>query len=215
MTGFKAVLGEPAANGYIGDTGVTMRTLEKYVDAILPDITSDEMANEQFYQRQSEVVKAMGGQMRFEKADFVKNFKPGEDKRVPPAGDNDNKELIERLERLENERKEEKMQMAVKGLRLDAKGKSEELDITNKALWNDAVDMVGFKDGMGLDDMVDAAKTIYEKKLKDYFGSGASPYGGMAGAGAPTVSEAEANAKRKAFRKRMQSQGKLPKSKHD
>lgn len=220
LTGFKNVLGEPAADGYIGDTGVTMRTLEKYVDALLPTITSDDMVNEQFYQSQSEVVKAMGGQMRFEKAEFAKNYKPTGGKNTPPttppAGDNDNKELIKRLERLENERKEEQMQMAVKGLRLDVKGKAEELHISNKALWNDAVDMVEFKDKMGLDEMTNAAKTIYEKKLKDYFGSGAVPYGGMAGAGAPTVSETEAKAKREAFRNRMQSQGRLPKKvKHD
>ena len=36
LTGFKKELGEPAANGYLGDTGVTMRTLEKYAEAI-PD----------------------------------------------------------------------------------------------------------------------------------------------------------------------------------
>lgn len=215
LTGFKNVLGEPAADGYIGDTGVTMRTLEKYVDALLPTITSDDMVNEQFYQSQSEVVKAMGGQMRFEKAEFAKNYKPtggtNTSPTTPPAGDNDNKKLIERLERLENERKKEQMQMTVKGLRLDVKGKAEELHINNKALWNDAVDMVEFKDKMGLDEMTNAAKTIYEKKLKDYLGSGAVPYGGMAGAGASTVSETEANAKREAFRNRMQSQGRLPK----
>ena len=55
LTGFKKELGEPAANGYLGDTGVKMRTLDKYVDALLPTITSDDMVDESFFKSQASV----------------------------------------------------------------------------------------------------------------------------------------------------------------
>lgn len=184
LTGFKKVLGEPQANGYIGDTGVTMRTLDKYVDAILPTITADDMVTEQFYQNQAAVVKAMGGQMRFEQADFVKNYKPQQvNPNTPPAapeskpGENGNEDLLKRLEKLEEERENDRKNFAVKEMRSEVLRKSGELKVSNKNLWEDAVKMVEYTDGMDAAAMETKAKELYESKLKSYFGDGASPYG--------------------------------------
>lgn len=184
LTGFKKVLGEPQANGYIGDTGVTMRTLDKYVDAILPTITADDMVTEQFYQNQAAVVKAMGGQMRFEQAEFVKNYRPQPvNPNTPPAkpepkpGENGNEDLLKRLEKLENERENDRKNFAVKEMRSEVLRKSGELKVSNKNLWEDAVKMVEYTDGMDAAAMEAKAKELYESKLKSYFGDGASPYG--------------------------------------
>lgn len=74
LTGLKKVLGEPTAEGYIGDTGVSVRTLDAYAEALMPTIT-EESLNDDFYSRHASVVKKMGGQMRHEKSEFIKTFK--------------------------------------------------------------------------------------------------------------------------------------------
>ena len=183
LTGLKKELGEPAANGYLGDTGVTMRTLEKYVDAIFPTITSDEMADEAFYKSHAGVVKAMGGQMRFEQAEFAKNYKPKQEPTVPPPVDKKEpyEDFKKRLEALEKERENERKTFAVEKMRSEVIKKSGELNVSNKNLWEDAVGMVPYTDDMDVKGMEAKAKELYEAKLKSYFGEGASPYGGGGG----------------------------------
>lgn len=211
LTGFKKVLGEPQANGYIGDTGVTMRTLDKYLDAILPTITADDMVTEQFYQNQAAVVKAMGGQMRFEQADFVKNYRPQQvNPNTPPAepkpGENGNEDLLKRLEKLEKERENDRKNFAVKEMRSEVLRKSGELKVSNKNLWEDAVKMVEYTDGMDAAAMEAKAKELYESKLKSYFGDGASPYGASTQTGVPPQDDKFLDD----FFKRKTMEGKFP-----
>lgn len=146
LTGLKNVLGEPGTNGYFGDTGVTTRTLDAYLDALLPTITSDEMVDDSFYQSQANVIKAMGGQMRFEQAEFARNYKPkgGEPQLPTPpvspqAGDNGNGDLLKRLETIERERELEKKNSFEKGLRETILKRSTDLKVSNKKLWEDSV----------------------------------------------------------------------------
>lgn len=217
LTGFKKVLGEPQANGYIGDTGVTMRTLDKYVDAILPTITTDDMVTEQFYQNQAAVVKAMGGQMRFEQADFVKNYKPNPPVNhntppaptTPPTGENGSEDLLKRLEKLEEERENDRKTFAVKEMRSEVLRKSGELKVSNKNLWEDAVKMVEYTDGMDATAMEAKAKELYESKLKSYFGDGASPYGVGTQPGVPPQDDKALDD----FFKRKSLEGKFPSKK--
>ena len=213
LTGFKNVLGEPAANGYLGDTGVTMRTLDKYVDALLPTITSDDMVNDNFYQSQAAVIKAMGGQMRFEQAEFVKNYRPQGN--VPPttptptttpAGENGDKELLERLENLEKQIKDGQKTSAIQEMRSEVLRKSGELKVSNKNLWEDAVKMVDYTDGMDAAAMETKAKELYESKLKSYFGDGASPYGASTQPGIPPQDDKALDD----FFKRKVLEGKFP-----
>lgn len=213
LTGFNERLGNPDANGMYEQAGVSQRTLDAYVDGLLPTITDDAEVNDTFWERHVNFIKAMGGQMRHEKADFVKNYKPAPTPAPAPAppadGNGEMAKLLERMEALENERKEEKRQLAVKGLRADVKAKAGAMNVSNKALWNDAVDLVECKDDMDAEAVAKEAKRIYEKKLKEYFGDGATPYGGNGGGG--SASEEATKARREAFKKRMQSQGRLPK----
>lgn len=186
LTGFKKELGEPSANGYLGNTGVTTRTLDKYVDALLPTIATDDSVNEQFFKSHAEVVRAMGGQMRFEQAEFVRNYKP-KPGTVPPEppvelkpkpGEPGNDDVLKRLEALEKEREIERKNFVVREMRSRVSNKSGELKVTNKNLWEDSVRMVEYEDGMDDTAMEAKAKGLYESKLKAYMGEGASPYGG-------------------------------------
>lgn len=220
LTGFNERLGNPDANGMYDQVGVSQRTLETYVDGLLPTIADDAEVNDTFWERHVNFLKAMGGQLRHEKAEFAKNYKPKAatppqvdtppDTSTPPEGD-ELAALKKRLETLENERKEEKSAQTVKELRKRAKDHSETLGVSNKALWRDAVDQADCKEGTSLDDLTEAAKHIYERKLKEYFGEGTVPYGGMGNGGAGGANEEAAKTKREAFKKRMQSQGRLPK----
>lgn len=217
LAGFNERLGNPDADGMY-EAGVSSRTLDAYVDGILPTITDDAQVDDAFWTRHVGFIKSMGGQMRHEKAEFVKSYKPQDSGGYKPvnktvdgngAENPDIAELKKRMEAMERENAEEKRRMAAKGLRLEAKGKYADLNVANKALWEDAVDMAECKDGMTVDELIKSAKSIYEKKLKEYFGDGATPYGG--GGGSPALEKEEANIRREAFRKRMQSQGRLPK----
>lgn len=218
LTGLKNVLGEPTAEGYLGDTGVSIRTLDAYIEALLPTITSDEIANESFYASQAAVIKAMGGQMRNEQSKFIKSYKPSGNQpshkpsvETPPEN-RGNDDLLKRIEALENEREQGRKQAFVNNLITEVQKKSDLLKVSNKNLWNDAVKMVEYKDGMSLEETIESAKKIYENKLKEYFGDGSIPYGGMGGNGNTTVSVEAAKSNREAFKKRMQAQGRLPKN---
>lgn len=185
LTGLKNVLGEPGTNGYFGDTGVTARTLDAYVNALLPTISSDDMVSDSFYQSQAEVIKAMGGQMRFEQSEFVKNYKPkgGEQQvQTPPPNptpvDHGNDDLLKRLDAIEKERELEKKTSFEKSLREKVIQKAGELNVYNKALWEDVANLVPIKEGMSINELEEETKRMYESKLKAYNGEGAVPYGG-------------------------------------
>lgn len=211
LTGFAERLGAPDAEGMY-EAGVSERTLNAYVDGLLPTITDDAQVDDSFWNRHIDFLKTMGGQMRHEKAEFVKSYKPQNIKppvKVEPTENPELEALKKRVEEMEKEKAEEKKQMAAKNLRLEVKGRCASLNVANKALWEDAVEMAEYKDGMTVDELEKATKSVYEKKLKEYFGKGASPYGG--GSNLQTLDKEEANNRREAFKKHMQSQGRLPK----
>lgn len=185
LNGFNQRIGEPDANGMYGETGISGRTLDVYLDQILPDITDDASVNDEFYNKHVVFLKAMGGQLRHENAEFVKNYKPNTPPSTPPAppaaGAND--DLLKRLEALEKERENDKRAYAVNSLRESVAKKCEELKVSNKSLWEDSVKAVQYTDGMDELAMLEKAKQVYESKLKAYFGEGATPYGGVSTGG--------------------------------
>ena len=190
LTGIKKELGEPRQDGYIGDTGVHTRTLDAYVDTLLqvPGIKEAESVEDSFYAAHATAVKAMGGQMRFEQAEFIKKHKPKKQDNTDNQGGDDKEkdgenELLRRIEALENERENERKNSAVKAMRSKVSKKSEELKISNKSLWEDMVNAVEYTEGMTEKEMEGKAKELYEAKLKSYFGDGVEPYGGNPGGG--------------------------------
>lgn len=58
--------------------------------------------------------------------------------------------------------------------------KSGELNVYNKALWEDVVNLVPISEGMDIAKLEEETKRLYESKLKAYNGEGATPYGGRA-----------------------------------
>ena len=216
LTGFNERLGNPDAQGMYAEAGVSQRTLDAYIDGVLPTIADDSEVNDTFWERHINFIKAIGGQMRHEKAEFAKNYKPAPTPPSPQstpapqptptsADKGELHKLLERMEAMENERKEEKKQLAAKGLRMEAKAKADAMNVSNKALWNDAVDQTECKDGMDAEAVTQAAKALYERKLKEYFGEGATPYGSNAGGGGKSGKELDA------FFDRKRMEGKFPK----
>ena len=211
LTGFNERLGNPDANGMYADAGVSSRTLDAYIDGVLPTITDDSEVNDTFWERHINFIKAIGGQMRHEKAEFAKNYKPTVTPPappappVPPAGDTGNDDLIKRLEKLEKEREDERKAFAVEKMRSETLKKAEDLNVSNRNLWADAVQLVKYSDGMDTVKMEAEAKKLYESKLKAYFGEGASPYGNSSG-GVPPQDEKALDA----FFQRKVNEGKFP-----
>lgn len=213
LSNFKKHIGEPdATTGMYGDTGISRRTMDVYIDNLLPQIADDNMVNDAFIETQVKFIKAMGGQMRHEQSEFVKNYKPQSQQTTSQQQQTDdaNADLQKRIEAMEKAMEQEKANNQLNGLRNEVLGKEKELKVSNKNLWKDAVGLVAYQEGMTVDVMLGEAKKIYEAKLKDYFGDGATPYGGEQKSGSTQVSSEEANAKREAFRKKMIAQGRLP-----
>ena len=206
LSSFKKSIGEPdATTGMYGDTGISSRTLDVYIDNLLPRITDDNTVDDAFIGAHVGFIKAIGGQMRHEQSEYVKNYKPKEQEH-PGAND----EWQKRIEALEKERDQERLNNQINGLRSAVLGKCKELKVSNENLWKDSVGLVPHEDGMTTEKMLEKTKAIYEAKQKDYFGDGAVPYGGEPKGGGSQVSSEEANAKREAFRQKMIAQGRLP-----
>lgn len=195
----------------IGETSLSQRTLQDYVSNNLPAEGTE--PDEAYWNKHVNFLKSLSGQYNHDVAErveaFKKDYKPGDGGNVGDSGLVG--DAIKRIESLEKTIKEDNKRKELEGKRKNVLGKGDELNVSNKALWNDAVNMVDIKDNMSDDDLLSAAKKTYESKLKAYVGEGASPYGGIPKGGQTVVDEEAANAKRESFKKGMIARGKLPK----
>lgn len=204
----------------VGQTNLSDRSFMDYIEAHLPAGTEPDEA---FFEKATKVFKSIQGNMshfaattvkeqaeaKFE--EFKKNYKPQPEPpkvETPPKGDD---ELQKRLEALEKAYQEEKKANAINSIRAEVKSKATELKVANKAIWNDVVEAIQVKDETTSEDLLAEVKKTYERKLKEYTGEGASPYGGSQRSGAPTISAEDAKAKVEAFKEKQRARGKLPK----
>ena len=75
-TKITAVIGNAdAATGMIGDTNISKRTLEAYIDTILPGIKDDTIVNSDYLNSHAAILRAMGGQMRHQVKTEIDDFK--------------------------------------------------------------------------------------------------------------------------------------------
>lgn len=206
-------------SGKLGETSLSPQTLQKYVE--LNPIAEGSEPDEAYWNKAVGFLKGMQGQYNHDVAtkveDFKKNFKP--DLQNPPSGqpaapaannsDGDDT-LAKRMEAVEKQLAQEKRKSAVESLRKSVAEKGNDLKVSNKALWADAVKMVELTDDISEEDLLNGTKKVYEAKLKAYVGEGAVPYGGEQRGGQAQVNEEAAKAKREAFKQKMRSQGKLP-----
>jgi hypothetical protein len=196
----------------VGQISLSDRTLTDYISAHLPEGEPDDA----YYTKHVEFLKSLNGNYSHDVAnevnEFKKNYKPQpvepKKEETLPKGDD---ELLKRLEALEKAYQEEKRANAINSIRAEVKGKATELKVANKAIWNDVVETIQVKDETTSEDLLAEVKKTYERKLKEYTGEGASPYGGSQRSGAPTISAEDAKAKVEAFKEKQRARGKLPK----
>lgn len=188
LTSIQSIIGNPDADGNYGETGISQRTLDSYLDGILP--TLGEEVSEDVLKAHAGILKSIGGQIRHEKAEFVKNYKPDTkpNEVTPPQEPNkeildalakiqaDNKALQERLDRQDKE-KEQKglMEKVMAGLK--AKNATDEYVLKN------AMRGVVFDTKKSVEQLVEDSLKLYDAEYTAARGAGAAPRQAGAGGG--------------------------------
>lgn len=174
--------------GRLGTTGLSERTVSEYVDNILPTITSDEQVNDAFWDMHTRILKSVEGNLNHDVANRVNTFKAEWEKNNPKKQEPPKQEpakepqmelyeaLVKKIESLEKQNAESNLKATVSEIKGKVLSKADELKVSNRNLWNDAVSAVVYSEGMTESDMLVKAKEIYESKQKAYFGDGAVPY---------------------------------------
>lgn len=213
LSNFTKSIGEPdATTGMYGDTGISRRTMDVYIDNLLPRITDDNTVDAAFIESHVGFIKAMGGQMRHEQSEFAKNYKPNQQQpnnASPEGKDNEvlellkginkeNKELRERLDKQDQASSQKELrEKVVAGLK--AKG------VDDEYVLNVALSKHGELDTKKtVDELVNALLPTYDEEFSACRGSGATPRTGQ---------QQQQNRKSEALSKmkeRHQKSGELP-----
>lgn len=201
----------------LGKTALSERTINEYASSILPSISSDEQVNDSFWAMHTSILKTFEGNLNFEIASSVNKAKdewlkknPQTTPPVDPSTTNPNDEridkLIQEIESLKKHNEEAARRNAGEAIRSAVLSKADELQVSNRNLWNDVVRSVELTEGMSQEAFLDKAKESYESKQKLYFGNGAVPYSTGGGDNVQAAKEELAS-----FFARKASEGKFPK----
>lgn len=198
--------------GQLGQTSLSPRTISDYVAENLP-----EEGQEFNFDKHVKILKSLNGNFSHSVAEqvtrqvdeFKKNYKPEPTPSPEPPKDGGNDDFARRLAALESELKESKRINRDNSLRSKISSMSDSLKVANANLWRDCVAALEIGENDNEETLTAKAKTRYEKKLNEYFGQGATPYGGNSGNGTPVVNNKEAMERREAFKKLMKSRGRL------
>ena len=207
----------------LGQNSLSQRTLTDYVHGNLPAEGTE--PDDAYFNRHVTFLKSLNGNYSHDVAlqveEFKKNDKPAPQKDEKPGQEPEPKEtkpkvaisddFMKRLESLEAQLADERAKAAISSLKSSAVAEGKRLNVSNSALWNDAVELVKVTENMTADSMVKEAKAIYEQKLKAYMGDGAVPYGGKPATTHPAMSDKAASDARERFKEQMRSSGRLPK----
>lgn len=192
----------------LGQTSLSDRTISEYLDENMP-----EEGQEFNFGRHTKILKSLDGNfsadMKKKVEEFKKNYvpKPKEETKKQES-ENNNSDLLKRLEDLEKKLSEDSLNRNHEALRAKICSKVSSLKILNKNLWNDCVNNLKIEEKDTEETMTSKAKNLYETKLREYFGEGAIPYGGKS-AEQSEASQKRAKEARESFKARMKSQGKL------
>ena len=105
LTRLQGEIGKPDANGNYGITGISQRTLDAYIDGILP--TLGENVDDAVIGTHASILKSIGGQIRHEKAEIVKGYKtnptstPKDDD--PKGGEDGDSEIMKLLKQISSD----------------------------------------------------------------------------------------------------------------
>lgn len=222
LDAFREKLGEqPDAEGNYAKSGISQRTLDAYVDAILP--SAGETPDDAFYNTHIGILNAMGGQIRHEKAAFAKSYQPQKPAGQEPAkqepaqtaGVNDgnaleaimksikelsdmNKTLAQRLDTQEREKSHEE---TVARLNDTLKGKYLNF---NADVFNIAVKESDIDGDRSLDDKLKDVTSSYEAWVKKLYGDGPKPRTGQ------QQRQSEVSAQLLQLKEKHIKEGKLP-----
>lgn len=194
LKGIQSIIGSPDADGNYGETGISGRTLDAYIDGILPTLGED--AGEDALKAHAGILRSIGGQIRHEKAEFAKNYKPEGNQVTPPEKkeeggsgeilaalrqiEADNKALRERLDRQESEAAQRELKGKVlAGMR--AKNATDEYVLMN------AMRGVELDAKKSVEELVEAGLKLYDAEYTAARGAGASPRQGGGGSGSGDI----------------------------
>ena len=180
----------------LGQTSLSERTLRDYVSENIP-----EEGKEFNFERHVRFLKSLDGNFSHDVAaqveDFKKNYNPqpketdkDNESESKKEKDSVNESILRRLEELENHMKESNKISRESSLKAEVDAMKDSLKVHNKNLWKDCVNSLEVNSDDTHDSLVAKAKKLYEKKLKEYFGDGAAPYGGK------TLEQSQADTKR-------------------
>lgn len=205
------ILGE--LNTQLGQTSLSERTIREYVGANLP-----EDGQEFDYAKHVAILRSLNGNfsadMKRAVEDFKKNYKPqpieekNDKKDDAPEPSGEIAKLLSRIEALEKGNEESSKAVRKSQIRSEVEAKMDSLKVHNKNLWKDCVREVSINDTDSQEKVLEKVKSAYEKKLKDYFGEGAAPYGGKSAEQSQSEKDALIE-KRNAAKAKLKSQGKL------
>lgn len=192
LTEFGSRLGKTDSEGNYTQAGISSRTLDVYVENILP--TAGEAPDENFYTSHVAILNSLGGQMRKQIADAIKSAMP---KQTPPSIDEADKaqtppsdevqklqatieSLTKRLDDQDKTRLQETSLSELKTL-LKEKGATDEYVLRNT--------LKGYviPEGKNPEEVVDAVLSLYDKEVRECRGDGATPRNGSGGKNSQTA----------------------------
>lgn len=198
-------------NERLGQTSLSARTIGDYVAKNLPK------EGEEFdFERHVDILKSLNGNFSHDVATQVAEFKknynpqPKEDKKdaddAPEPSVIDT--LLKRIETLEKAANENSKMGREKTLRSDIEAMKKSLKVHNENLWKDCVNETPIEEKDTQEDVLRKVKQSYEKKLRDYFGEGAAPYGGKSAEQSQSEKKQSLD-KREQLKAKLKAQGKL------
>lgn len=198
-------------NERLGQTSLSSRTISEYVAKNLPG------EGEEFdFERHTDILKSLNGNFSHDVAiqveEFKKNYKPQPTEEKKDADDAQEPSVIEkllsRIDALEKSASENSRLGRESSLRASVEAMNKTLKVHNENLWKDCVREVSIGDKDTQDDVLKKAKQSYEKKLRDYFGEGAAPYGGKSAEQSQSEKKQSLD-KREQLKAKLKAQGKL------
>lgn len=195
LTKLQTEIGKPDAEGNYGVTGISQRTLDTYIESILP--TLGENADDAVVSAHAAILKSIGGQIRHEKAEFVKSYKPQQPKQSQPDSNGkegkegggeeseilkmlkqistDNEALKQRLDKREKEAEQTRIKtLVVEGLK--SKNATDEYVLKN------CLKGVEFDVSKSVEELVDEYIKVYDAEYKEARGGADAPRRGGSGA---------------------------------
>lgn len=171
----------------LGKTQLSDRTLNAYLDQNLP--AEGVEPDEAYYEKHVSFLKSLQGQFNADVAQQVNAYmaahpkgapEPNPTPADPPKTDDPVLAALQaEVEALKKANKEQAEAAKRSQMRGELKNKGAELNVANRALWEDVVAAIAIGEKSTPESILAEAKSSYESKLKSYIGDGAAPYGSV------------------------------------